>query len=99
VSLSKSSDLERVIDHARSPEWQLTSEGSNIVATHDSGVEGLPWTVVARRGGRGMKVSLYEPGDDVSVEGDAIGEITGPAREMGRQLRTLLENVDFESPR
>ncbi len=95
MSLSKSSDLERVLDHARSPGWELSTEGATIVAVHDSGVAGLPWTVVARRGGRGMKVSLYEPGDDVSVEGVGLGEIVGPAREMGRQLRGFLEDVEF----
>jgi hypothetical protein len=42
-----------------------------------------------------MKVSLYEPGDDVSVEGVGLGEIVGPAREMGRQLRGFLEDVEF----
>lgn len=64
------------------------------MATRDSGEIGLPWVVTAQRGGRGMRVSLYRPGDDVDVEGDVIGEITGNPREMGRQLRTILEDTE-----
>lgn len=64
------------------------------MATRDSGEIGLPWVVTAERGGKGMRVSLYRPGDDVEVEGDAIGEITGNPREMGRQLRTILEDTE-----
>ncbi len=63
------------------------------MATRDSGEIGLPWVVTAQRGGKGMRVSLYRPGDDVEVEGDVIGEITGNPREMGRQLRTILEDA------
>ena len=95
MSLSKSSDLTRVLEAARSPEWTLQLAGSDIVAEHDSGVPGLPWTVVARRGGRGMRLSLYQPGDDTSIEGSLLGEISGAARDMGRQLRTFLEDASL----
>jgi hypothetical protein len=40
-----------------------------------------------------MRVSLYRPGDDVELEGDVIGEISGNPREMGRQLRAILEEL------
>lgn len=93
MSLSKSSDLQRVADAARTPDWTISVVGSDIVAEADSGVTGLPWTAVARRGGRGMKVSWYQPGDDTGIEGVLLGEITGAAREMGRQLRDLLGDV------
>jgi len=63
------------------------------MATRDSGEIGLPWVVTADRAGKGMRVSLYRPGDDVNVEGEVIGEITGNPREMGRQLRLILEEV------
>jgi hypothetical protein len=43
-----------------------------------------------------MKVFMYHPGDDVEAEGEAIGEITGNPREMGRQLRDLLSDVSLE---
>jgi len=66
------------------------------MATKDSGVEGLPWTITAVRAGKWMRVSLYQPGDDTEVEGDVIGEISGNPREMGRQLRTILEDVVTE---
>jgi hypothetical protein len=48
---------------------------------------------MAERSGRGMRVSLYRPGDAIDVEGDAIGELAGNPREMGRQLRTILEDL------
>jgi len=61
------------------------------MATRDTGEVGLPWVITAKRAGRGMRVSLYGPGDDVGLEGDVIGEIAGNPREMGRQLRAILE--------
>jgi hypothetical protein len=44
-----------------------------------------------------MRVSLYRPGDDVEVEGDVIGEIDGNPREMGRQLRVILEDTSLNN--
>jgi hypothetical protein len=44
-----------------------------------------------------MRVSLYQPGDDTEVEGEVINEISGNPREMGRQLRTILEETEFEA--
>ncbi len=64
------------------------------MATFDSGSIGMPWVVIAERAGRGMRVSCYEPGDDVEFEGEMIGEIAGSARDMGRQLRSLLEETE-----
>jgi hypothetical protein len=64
------------------------------MATRDSGQIGMPWVVIARNGSRGMRVSLYRPGDDSEIEGEPIGEITGNPREMGRQLRDLLSEID-----
>jgi len=93
MSLSKSSDLMRVLEAARSPEWTLRVVGNDIVAERDSGVPGLPWTIVARRGGRGMRLSMYQPGDDTSIEGASLGEVSGAARDMGRQLRGFLEEA------
>jgi hypothetical protein len=42
-----------------------------------------------------MRVSLYRPGDDTEIEGDVLGEISGNPREMGRQLRTFLEETQL----
>jgi len=87
-------ELGRLIDAARSPEWSI-GEGRDrqVMATRDSGEIGSPWVVTADRAGKGMRVSLYRPGDDVNVEGEVIGEISGNPREMGRQLRMILEEV------
>ena len=35
----------------------------------------------------------HQPGDDISVEGEDIGEISGNPRDMGRALRSLLEEA------
>ncbi len=63
------------------------------MATRESGQIGQPWVVLAEKGGRGMRVSLYRPGDCIDIEGDAIGELAGNPREMGRQLRAILEDL------
>jgi len=84
-----------VADAARTPSWHLELRSNDaIVATRESGVPGMPWTVVAQRGGRGMRVSAYEPGDDTSVEGDPVGEIAGNPRDMGRQFRDILAELE-----
>lgn len=67
------------------------------MATKDSGVIGLPWVITAERAGRGMRVSLYRPGDDTEVEGEVIGQISGNPREMGRQFRSILEEATLET--
>jgi hypothetical protein len=86
------------MDAARTPDWSLgLGRQGQIMATRDSGQIGLPWVVIATRGGKGMKVSKYQPGDDVEVEGEAIGDITGNPREMGRQLRDLLADLNLTS--
>ncbi len=40
-----------------------------------------------------MHVSFYRPGDALDTEGESIGELSGNAREMGRQLRSILEDL------
>lgn len=87
-----------MIDAARTPEWSLgLDRQGHIMATRDSGEIGMPWVVLAARAGRGMRVSMYHPGDDVEVEGEVIGEIAGNPREMGRQLRTMLSELELEA--
>lgn len=89
--------MQRVIDAARSPEWSIgQGRPGQVMATKDSGQIGLPWVITAERAGKGMRVSLYRPGDDVNVEGDVIGDISGNPREMGRQLRTILEETALD---
>ena len=93
---SSSSEMERIADAARSPGWGVgvTPDG-RIMATTDSGQIGMPWVVIAAKSGRGLRVSLYQPGDDLDVEGDVIAELAGNPREMGRGLRGVLEEVDL----
>lgn len=93
MAISASSDIQRIAAAAASPGWDLTVVDGAIVAIRDSGVEGMPFTVIARKGGRGFKVAKYQPGDDTSVEGEDIGEISGNPRDMGRALRSLLEDA------
>ena len=42
-----------------------------------------------------MRVWFYAPGDDSDIEGDDIGELNGNPREMGRQLRGILEDLEL----
>ena len=44
-------------------------------------------------GGRGLRVSLFQPGDALDASGEGIGEVTGNPREMGRELRSMLEDL------
>ena len=93
MALSTGSDLQRIISAARSPGWSI-GEGRRglIMATRDSGQVGMPWVVTAERNNRGLAVSIYEPGDDVQLDGEFLGQLVGNARELGRGLRTLLED-------
>ena len=85
------------MDAARSPGWSIgLGRSGQIMATRDSGQSGLPWVISASRAGKGMRVSLYRPGDDTEIEGDVLGEISGNPREMGRQFRTFLEETQLD---
>jgi hypothetical protein len=85
------------MDAARSPGWSIgLGRSGQIMATKDSGSIGSPWVISAIRAGKGMRVSLYRPGDNTDIEGEVIGEISGNPREMGRQLRTFLEDTLLE---
>ncbi len=100
MSLSSRDSLHRIADAARSPDWTLAIDSPVALrATRDSGVAGLPWTVVVRPRGRAMSVSFYAPGDDSELEGDVIGELTGNPREIGRQLRGILEDLELAERR
>ena len=91
------SELQRIIDASRSPGWSIgEGQAGQIMATFETGDISMPWVVIAAKRGKGMKVSLYAPGDDVTVEGEEIGEIAGNPREQGRQLREILEGVKSE---
>ncbi len=96
MALSARDSSQRIVDAARSPEWNVTLDRSGaITATRESEVPGFPWVVKARARGHAMTVSFYAPGDDSDLEGDVIGELTGNPREMGRQLRGILEDLEL----
>jgi hypothetical protein len=91
---SGDAELTRVMSAAQTHAWDLGHGPSGgIMATRESGRIGQPWVVLAEKRGRGMQVSLYRPGDAIDIEGDAIGELAGNPREMGRQLRAILEDL------
>ena len=48
---------------------------------------GEPWVVMAVPGGRGLRVSFFQPGDALDAAGEDLGELSGNPREMGRGLR------------
>ena len=76
ANLSSSSDLERIMDAARLPEWSFAvARPGVIMATRDSGQIGLPWVVLATSHGASSRVSLYQPGDDLDATGEVIGEL------------------------
>lgn len=90
---------ERILAAARTHAWGLAlAPLGAIMATRESGLIGQPWVVLAERGGRGMRVSLFQPGDALDAGGDPIGELTGNPREMGRQLRAILEDLPGGDP-
>jgi hypothetical protein len=64
-----------------------------VMATRESGRVGEPWVVMAASSGRGMRVSFFHPGDALDAEGEELAALTGNPRELGRQLRTILEDL------
>ena len=98
MTLSSRDRSQRLLDAARSPKWSLGLDRTGtVMATRDSGRVGFPWVVTARARCRVMRVSLYSPGDDSGVDGEVIGELAGNPREMGRQLRAILEGLEWGS--
>lgn len=89
------SELERIAKAASTHAWDVSaiSSPNGLMATKDSGRIGEPWVVMALPGGRGLKVSFFRPGDELTAEGESLGEVIGNPREMGRELRTMLEDL------
>ena len=84
-------ELQRVILAARTPNWSIgLGRNGQIMATRDSGVVGMPMVVTVDRVRGNGRVFLYQPGDNVDLEGELIGELRGNPRERGRQLHELL---------
>lgn len=91
---SRDDDLRHLIAEAQSPGWSVgVGRAGEVMATRDAGEVGRPWVVTATRAGRGMRVELYRPGDDVGAEGESLGDLEGSPRQRGRQLRLVLEGL------
>lgn len=86
--------MQRVAAAVRAPGWSVGIDPrGRIMATSDAGEIGMPWIVVGTQFARGLRVSLYQPGDDLESEGESRGEVVGNARELSRQLRELLGEI------
>jgi hypothetical protein len=88
-------ELARVASAASTHYWDVTVllAPAAIMATRESGRVGEPWVVKAEPGGRGLKVSFFHPGDALDAQGEDLEELSGNPRELGRQLRTILEDL------
>jgi hypothetical protein len=93
--MTTKSELERIAQAASTHSWDLSVLGApvGVMATRESGRVGEPWVVMAVTGGRGLRVSFYRPGDALDAEGEALCDLTGNPREMGRELRSVLEDL------
>ncbi len=79
----------------RAPGWSVGLDArGRIMATSDAGEIGMPWIVVGTKSARGLRLSLYQPGDDVDADGESVGEVVGSPRELSRQLREFLAGLD-----
>jgi hypothetical protein len=95
IAMTSKNELDRVAQAAGTHSWDLSVIPAPIavMATRESGRVGEPWVVMAVPGGRGLKVSFYRPGDALDAEGEALCDLSGNPREMGRELRTVLEDL------
>jgi len=87
------SELDRIAQAAATYGWDVTTLVGSVMATRESGRIGEPWVVIANPSGRGLRASLYRPGDALDAEGDELGVLSGNPREIGRQLRAMLEDL------
>jgi len=93
--MATSVELARVVRAAETHSWSVTVVAASpaVMATRESGRIGEPWVVMAVPGGRGLRVSFFQPGDALDAEGEELGELSGKPREMGRELRSILEDL------
>jgi hypothetical protein len=92
--MSSPAELARVAKAAETHAWDLSVTAPlAVMATRDSGRIGEPWVVLASPAGRGLRVSFFQPGDALDTEGELLAEVSGNPREMGRALRTILEDL------
>ena len=71
----------------------MVSTPPAVMATRESGRIGEPWVVMAVPGGGAFECRSFSPGTPLTPSGEGIGEVTGNPREMGRELRSILEDL------
>jgi hypothetical protein len=93
--MSSPAELSRIARAAETHSWTVgvVAAPPGVMATRESGRIGEPWVVMAVPAGRGLKVSFFQPGDALDAEGEEVGEVSGNPREMGRELRSILEDL------
>jgi hypothetical protein len=93
--MSSPAELARIARAAETHSWTVSVVATSpaVMATRESGRIGEPWVVMAVPGGRGLRVSFFQPGDALDAEGEEVGELSGNPREMGRELRSILEDL------
>ena len=94
-AMTSPAELARVAKAAETHSWSVSVVATSpaVMATRESGRIGEPWVVMAVPGGRGLRVSFFQPGDALDAAGEEMGELSGNPREMGRELRTILEDL------
>jgi hypothetical protein len=90
-----SAALTRVAQASGTHAWSLSvlDDHSAVMATRDSGRLGEPWVVMATGAGSSLRVSFFQPGDALDAPGEELAELSGNPRELGRQLRSILEEL------
>jgi hypothetical protein len=93
--MSSPAELSRIAKAAETHSWSVVvvERPPAVMATRESGRIGEPWVVMAVPAGRGLRVSLFQPGDALDAEGQELGELSGNPRERGRELRSILEDL------
>jgi hypothetical protein len=93
--MTSSAELTRIARAADTHSWSVSAVDAppGVMATRESGRIGEPWVVIAAPSGRGLRVSLFQPGDALDAAGEELAELTGNPREMGRELRSILEDL------
>ena len=94
-AMTSPAELSRIARAAETHSWSVSVVATSpaVMATRESGRIGEPWVVMAVPAGRGLKVSFFQPGDALDAEGEEVGELSGNPREMGRELRSILEDL------
>lgn len=93
--MTSPAEITRIARAAETHSWSISVVPTPlaVMATRESGRIGEPWVVMAVPGGRGLRVSFFQPGDALDATGEEVGEISGNPREMGRELRSMLEDL------